>query len=116
MKNQQHYLPCHDCPWRRKAIRGWLGKEKADVWMARAMGETWTECHTHADCQCAGMAIFRANVCKMPRYPVILVLKPNHELVFSSPQQFFDHHNLNKAIQDLRNEKKKQKSKYIFRS
>jgi len=41
--------PCNDCPWRRKSCAGWLGPFGIK--------------------QCAGAAVYRANVCKSPRDP-----------------------------------------------
>ncbi len=64
-----------------------------------AHGETQFECHTKHDAstgdahQCAGSAIYRANVCKSPRDPDTLQLPANREAVFSSPMEFLKHHN-----------------------
>ncbi len=93
---KQHSIPCSDCPWRRNAMKGWLGSEQTpEDWVRTAMGEVSVECHTHGNCQCAGISIFRANVCKSPRYKEILVLKPNRESVFSTPKEFIDYHRTN---------------------
>lgn len=75
-KKTQHTKPCSDCPWRRKAIPGWLGtaQENADEiakpqeWLDRAHGEVVVECHTNLSCQCAGISIYRANMAKVPRH------------------------------------------------
>lgn len=74
-------------------MKGWLGDEQTpEEWIATAHGEAWVECHKHFGAQCAGVSIYRANVFKRPRYPEILLLEPNTELVFASPQEFIDYH------------------------
>ncbi len=93
----QHRTPCHDCPWRRKAIPGWLGDTSAPEWIQCAHGEAVIECHTlksrRGAHHCAGAAIYRANVCKSTRTPQ-LKLPPDAEQVFASPQEFLTHHTL----------------------
>jgi len=90
---KQHTSPCHDCPWRRNSIAGWLGSEQTpEDWIASAHGETQVECHIHHPAQCAGVSIYRANMCKMPRFPQILRLKADRENVFATPFEFIEHH------------------------
>lgn len=94
---KQHKTPCHDCPWRRASIAGWLGPFDADEWLAMAHGETLADCHarryaSRSGPQCAGLATFRANVCKAPRDPRILRLKANRETVFATNAEFIAHH------------------------
>ncbi len=89
---KQHRTPCSDCPWARKALPGWLGSMTAGEWLQAAHGEAEIECHTILGAQCAGSAIYRGNVCKTPRYPQILVLPANRELVFATPKEFKEHH------------------------
>lgn len=87
----QHTTPCSDCPWARKALNGWLGGNTADEWVAIAHGDIEVPCHTLRGAECAGLAIYRANVCKSPRIPV-LKLPADRTTVFAMPQQFLDHH------------------------
>lgn len=92
----QHKKPCVDCPFGRIALKGWI-PEPPLAWLERAHGEGRFECHTTKTSagdarQCAGAAIFRANVCKSPRDPSLLVLPSNTKLVFSTSQEFYDHH------------------------
>lgn len=94
---KQHVLPCGECPWRRGSIRGWLGMEAGQLtlptlWLSRALGEVFVQCHCRAGLQCAGIAIFRANICKLPRYPEILRLEPDRSLVFATLGEFMKHH------------------------
>ena len=89
---EQHKNPCVDCPFGRIAVPGWLAGETPDRWLQMAHSETKFECHTLLPHQCAGSAIYRANVCKTPRDPQILQLRSNRKLVFSTPQEFLKHH------------------------
>ena len=89
----QHKQPCSDCPWARTALRGWLGGFHVDDWIATAHGDAIIECHALKGAQCAGAAIYRANVCKSPRDPNALRLPPNRETVFGNPAEFTAHHN-----------------------
>jgi len=59
---------------------------------AKAHGETKFECHTLIGAQCAGSAIYRANVVKRCRDKDILALPANRELVFATPVEFLEHH------------------------
>lgn len=90
----QHTTPCHECPWRRKALAGWLGPCTAEEWVQHAHGETVMHCHMNDKHQCAGAAIFRANVCKEPRYPTTLTLPADTVKVFGSDVEFIAHHNV----------------------
>ncbi len=65
----QHSTPCNDCPWRRKSMPGWLGSEQEpEEWVQTALSESFVECHVNSPNQCAGLAIFRANIYKRPRH------------------------------------------------
>jgi hypothetical protein len=88
----QHEKPCGDCPWTRKAVPGWLGSLSPDEWIEAAHGESTSECHTLLGAQCAGMAIYRANMCKLPRNQSALKLKADRENVFATPKEFLNHH------------------------
>lgn len=100
--------PCNDCPWRRNAVPGWLGPYDAQEWVQMAHGEEPIACHqTIKDVddygtgdwnhpamkQCAGAAIYRANVCKSPRNPAVARADaPDRETVFATPYQFIEYH------------------------
>jgi hypothetical protein len=64
----------------------------ADTWLRAAHGEERVECHTLTGAQCAGAAIYRANVCKVPRDESLLKLKTDRAVVFAGPHQFKEHH------------------------
>lgn len=93
---KQHTAPCADCPWARKSIKGWIGPNSIATWIRAVHSDQRINCHTRVDgagepWQCAGAAIHRANVCKSPRDPTVLQLKPNSKLVFSWGE-FENHH------------------------
>lgn len=90
---KQHTKPCSDCPFSRKALRGWLASDTPAEWMRMAHGETRHECHTLLPQQCAGAAIYRANVVKRPRDRTLLQLPADRAKVFASPAEFLAHHN-----------------------
>lgn len=98
----QHRSPCSDCPWRRDALNGWLGSIPKEEWIQDAHGEVKIECHTLIGAQCAGVSIYRANVCKSPRDPDILVLPADRERVFATPKEFLEHHDMAKVAERLR--------------
>lgn len=89
---EQHTAPCADCPWARTALRGWTGALPTEEWIRVAHGEAFVDCHCHPNQQCAGIAIYRANVAKTPRYSGILRLPKDPVKVFASPVEFCEHH------------------------
>jgi hypothetical protein len=88
----QHKKPCIDCPFSRESIHGWLGDSSIDEWLQSVHGEARLNCHTISNQQCAGAAIYRGNMCKLPRDRNLLVLPPDRKLVFSTPAEFKKHH------------------------
>jgi hypothetical protein len=84
--------PCSDCPWARMSLPGWLGGFTPEEWLQAAHGEERIDCHTLKGPQCAGVAIYRANVIKSVRDPKVLKLKRDCVDVFTSPVEFRDHH------------------------
>ena len=93
---KQHTSPCGDCPWRRDSIKGWLGDMTAQEWLQMAHGEGKADCHATMQAndepwQCAGLAIYRANVCKSVRDPEAMRLPADRVKVFSFGE-FVKHH------------------------
>lgn len=100
--------PCRECPFKRTSARGWLGDDTPEGFMATTMADTEMPCHMTVDyedkknwrenlsnaTQCAGAAIFFANIAKMSRDRSRGQLPRNKALVFSHPQEFVDHHTL----------------------
>ena len=90
--SKQHATPCSDCPMARTALNGWLGGATPDEYVRLAHSDHQVNCHAIRGPQCAGMAIYRRNVCKRVD-PPNLVLPKDEELVFSTPMEFLAHHN-----------------------
>lgn len=89
---KQHTVPCSDCPWARVSLNGWLGGLTVADWLAEAHGECRIDCHVHEGAQCAGAAIYRANVCKEPLDRTLLQLGTDRVKVFATPMEFQEHH------------------------
>lgn len=89
---KQHTTPCSDCPWTRKSVPGWLGPLTAEEWIQLAHNEGEPGCHCTTNMACAGLAIYRANVCKSPRDPAALRLPADTVKVFSWHTEFTAHH------------------------
>jgi hypothetical protein len=87
----QHVKPCTDCPFARTALHGWLGSISVTDWLRLAHGDGPIECHVLEGAECAGAAIYRRNVAKMPG-PGVLRLEADRNLVFATPMEFTAHH------------------------
>lgn len=93
---RQHRKPCHDCPWARQSVPGWIGPNSIGEWIRCAHSDAIVDCHTRRQpngeqWQCAGMAIYRANVVKLTRAPGGLILPPDKVRVFTW-HEFEAHH------------------------
>lgn len=88
----QHEKPCSDCPWARASLPGWLGGLSVDEWLTAVRHDGRVDCHTRLGPQCAGAAIFRRNIAKLPRDHSLLMLPRDTELVFASGDEFRAHH------------------------
>jgi hypothetical protein len=92
--------PCGDCPWRRAATRGWLGPYSAEQWLTIVHSDEPIACHQtittsgtwDGALQCRGAAIFRENRFKLPRDPAVVVGPEDRVRVFSTDQEFVEHH------------------------
>lgn len=95
-------VPCGDCPFSRSSLSGWLGSSTPEEYLALARSDARIDCHTlkigstktrrPMHWQCAGAAIFRANIVKSPRNPEAMKLPANRTAVFSNPDEFLAHH------------------------
>jgi hypothetical protein len=90
----QHVTPCKECPFKKDSLRSWLGGHTAKEFVDMAHGEDLLECHMKEGSQCAGGAIYRGNVCKLPRDRSLLVLPQNKDTVIASRAEFMAHHTL----------------------
>jgi hypothetical protein len=82
---------CSDCPLRRDALNGWLGGSTPEEYARLCHSNQIVECHVHAGSRCAGLAIYRTNVCK--RQPPEHALPADLETVFANRMEFLAHHN-----------------------
>lgn len=79
---------------------GWLGSQYSrQSWVEQAHSDMMVPCHlTLGDGkkprQCSGMAIYRENVCKMPRGDEGAIVNAERDVktVFASPNEFIEHH------------------------
>lgn len=97
----QHQKPCSECPFSRSVIPGALGGSDACVYVGQIHGPFFLHCHMcvdHTDpnwkadistSQCAGAAIFRAN---LGLQPAGLLSLPVDTKVFASAAEFLAHH------------------------
>ncbi len=86
----QHTTPCSDCPWRRDSIPGWLGGYTPEEFVRLGHNDQTYNCHVITNQQCAGLAIYRANVVKRAD-PPNLRLPADTVKVFSFGE-FLMHH------------------------
>lgn len=93
----QPTAPCSDCPWSRGSLSGLPGDIAPEEWLHIARGESSAECHVLKSQEgqpwaCAGLAIFRANICKRPRDRGVLRLSADRNAVFSRNSEFLEHY------------------------
>lgn len=98
--------PCPDCPFSRGVKPGALGGSSIPTYLGQAHGPFMLPCHKHCDFddpdwkakarytpQCAGAAMFRANVGVAGMMPeAIHALPSNPDQVFASAAEFLAHH------------------------
>lgn len=90
--SRQPTVPCSDCPFRVDALPGWLGGSSTQDFVEIALSDVPYTCHALLRVQCAGLAIFRANICKLPRDRSVLKLAANKKTVFASVNAFHAYH------------------------
>lgn len=99
---------CNSCPFRRKAMPGWLGRAEPEGFIASILDEEPLPCHPTIDYEdpwwhgkwfsgmigemCRGALVFQANIAKLPRGPEIPTVEPDTDAVFATPKEFIDHH------------------------
>lgn len=101
-------VPCNDCPFRRKAMPGWLGSGSPESFIDCINRDDILPCHQTIDYgdplwkekwitqatgnACAGALIMTANMCKRPRDPAFPTMEPDEEAVFATPMEFVRYH------------------------
>ena len=100
--------PCNECPFKRTSIPGYLGggaHQLANDYLILAHSDANVACHTSPGFSsgneetmrpCAGLAMYRNNVCKIPRDAEAAkackdVGKSAPE-IFAHPPEFLAHH------------------------
>lgn len=97
--------PCKDCPFSRTVKPGALGGSPAATFVGQGHGPFYLPCHKTCDFddpnwkdnvtgpkQCAGAAMYRANIERAELMPNSLLKLPKSDLVFGSPEELFAHH------------------------
>jgi hypothetical protein len=100
--------PCKACPFRRTALPGYTGAATSSEFLASTLHDLAMPCHESIDyddpswrtkwlsrergVDCVGAATFFANMNKVSRDRSRPLATPDHETVFSLPQEFADHH------------------------
>lgn len=102
--------PCPQCPFRKKALPGWLGSAPPEEFTEGVNLEIAMPCHMTVDyrnpnwrdtlhgdkaARCAGASAFAANCAKMPRNSIFrehVEAVGKRDDVFETPQDFIDHH------------------------
>ena len=105
-QRKQHKHPCSTCPFLRSSVPGELGGSPVQTFIGQCYGSFWIPCHEVIDYddpnwktnyntpQCAGAAIYRANVYRdsIRRPGQLLSLPEDFDKVFGSPAQLLAHH------------------------
>lgn len=95
--------PCKDCPFARHTPPGALGGGSLEMYLGQVVGPFFLPCHNSPgykqsvinlnDRQCAGAAVFRANLGVDVLMPDSLLHLPAADpLVFVGPLEFLMHH------------------------
>lgn len=104
--SNQHIKACKSCPFSRQCEPGELGGSPVETYIGQSMGPFFLPCHACAGYkgneqtlddglpQCAGAAIFRANIGRDEVMPgALLKLFAGSDVnVFASMQEFIKHH------------------------
>ncbi len=84
-------IPCKDCPYRKDAREGWLGKPR----MTELLSVGSFVCHKKPDMQCAGHMLIKGEGNNFVRLAADLGLAldmSGRELVFDTEEDCIEHH------------------------
>lgn len=96
--------PCNACPYIKTVIPGATGGSDPEVYIGQGHGPFWLPCHKNCDFsnpnwkdnyqvqQCAGAAIYRANIDRSDLMPGSLHKLPKNAKVFGSPEELYAYH------------------------
>jgi hypothetical protein len=102
MTQPQHTTACEECAFKRSIKPGYLGGSPPETYIGQINAPFWIPCHMaghykwkasrcNETQECAGAAIFRANLgISMP--PPLSSLPPDRETVFATLAEFYAHH------------------------
>ena len=101
-------VPCNGCPFRRKAMQGWLGEGSPESFIDCINRDDPLPCHQTIDYEdpywktkwehqvegkmCAGALVLTANMLKTPRDRAFPRMGKDKETVFASAQEFVRYH------------------------
>lgn len=101
--------PCNDCPFRKKAMPGWLGEATPESFIECIQREQPLPCHQTIDYgdpawkekwisseignTCAGALILSSNMGKLPRDRAFPRMPSDRENVFATSFEFLEYHN-----------------------
>ena len=95
MSNLPHVKkPCRDCPFKKDALKGWLGRER----ITEILESDRFVCHKKRHLQCAGHMIISGMDNQFVRLATALGISlelTGHELIFNTKQECIDHHDHN---------------------
>jgi hypothetical protein len=100
---------CAECPYRRKSMAGWLGRNRPEAFTDAIFTETPQPCHLSLDYEdkrwkekweagktgklCRGALVLAANMCKLARdQTAIPRVPPDRDEVFGHGREFIEHH------------------------
>lgn len=121
---------CNDCPFRKKAMPGWLGASSPEGFMDCINRDEPLPCHQTIDYEdpawktkwvaqqngsmCAGALIMTANMAKLPADKNFPRLPVDRETVFASPLDFVRHHR-EAIVQSWDDEEQSDETKYLHK-
>lgn len=104
-ETKKRKAPCAECPYSRACPPNALGNSPPEVYVGQGQGPFWLPCHMDVDFddpnwkidytrqQCAGAAIYRANIGADKLMPDSLHrLPPEDATVFKTPAELLAHH------------------------
>lgn len=91
MKLPHIKTPCRDCPFRKDALKGWLGEQR----VAELLAADSFVCHKRTDMQCAGHMLINGKDNAFVRVASVLNIAldlSGREQVFASKAACIEHH------------------------
>jgi hypothetical protein len=83
--------PCHDCPFKKDTLKGWLGRER----MTEILSQGSFVCHKKQHLQCAGHMLIKGDNNEFVRLAGRIKMElelSGQELIFKSTDDCIEHH------------------------